>query len=68
VLDMTDPTRPALAARLITPAMNTPHESLVLSQRRGLLIAVAGNLVTNVGQIDIYDISEDCRDPVLKSV
>jgi hypothetical protein len=67
VLDMTDPTRPALTARLITPAMNTPHESLVLSQRRGLLIAVAGNLVTNVGQIDIYDISEDCRRPELRS-
>jgi hypothetical protein len=67
VLDMSDPTRPALTARLITPAMNTPHESLVLSQRRGLLIAVAGNLATNVGQVDIYDISEDCRRPELRS-
>src|ERR671914_2951975 len=67
VLDMSDPARPALTARLITPAMNTPHESLVLSQRRGLLVAVAGNLVTNVGQVDIYDISEDCRNPELKS-
>jgi LVIVD repeat len=67
VLDMSDPTRPALTARMITPAMNTPHESLVLSQRRGLLIAVAGNLATNVGQVDIYDISEDCRRPELRS-
>jgi hypothetical protein len=67
VLDMSDPTRPALTARLITPAMNTPHESLVLSQRRGLLVAVAGNLVTNVGQIDIYDVSGDCRHPELRS-
>ena len=47
--------------------MQTPHESLVLSQRRGLLVAVAGNLATNVGQIDIYDVSKDCRHPELKS-
>jgi hypothetical protein len=67
VLDMSDPTKPALTARLLTPAMNTPHESLVLSRRRGLLVAVAGNLLTNVGQIDIYDVSKDCRSPVLKS-
>ena len=67
VLDMADPTHPALTARLVTPAMDTPHESLVLSQNRGLLVAVAGNLATNVGQIDIYDISKDCRHPELKS-
>jgi hypothetical protein len=67
VLDMADPTQPVLTARLITPAMDTPHESLVLSQARGLLVAVAGNLATNVGQIDIYDVSKDCRHPELKS-
>src|SRR5918992_5572817 len=65
VLDMSNPSRPTLTARLVTPAMDTPHESLVLSQRRGLLAAVAGNLTTNVGQIDIYDVSQDCRHPVL---
>jgi hypothetical protein len=67
VLDMADPAHPALTARLLTPAMDTPHESLVLSQSRGLLVAVAGNLTTNVGQIDIYDVSKDCRQPELKS-
>ncbi len=67
VLDMENPEEPELTARLTTPAMLTPHESLVLSQSRGLLVAVAGNLVTNIGQIDIYDISQDCRHPVLKS-
>jgi hypothetical protein len=67
VLDMADPTHPQLTARLVTPAMNTPHESLVLSHRRGLLVAVAGNLTTQVGQIDIYDISKDCRQPELRS-
>ena len=58
---------PSLTDRLVTPAMQTPHESLVLSHRRGLLAAVAGNLTTNVGEIDIYDISKDCRHPELKS-
>jgi hypothetical protein len=67
VLDMADPAHPALTARLLTPAMDTPHESLVLSQTRGLLVAVAGNLATNVGQIDVYDISKDCRTPEFKS-
>ena len=67
VLDMADPAHPALTTRLLTPAMDTPHESLVLSQRRGLLVAVAGNLATNVGQIDIYDISNDCRAPEFRS-
>jgi hypothetical protein len=67
VLDMSDPTRPTLTDRLLTPAMDTPHESLVLSRKRGLLAAVAGNLTTNVGQIDIYDVSRDCRHPELRS-
>ena len=67
VLDMADPAHPALTTRLLTPAMDTPHESLVLSQSRGLLVAVAGNLTTNVGQIDIYDISKDCRQPEFRS-
>ena len=67
VMDMSDPTKPTRTARLLTPAMDTPHESLVLSRERGLLAAVAGNLATNVGQIDIYDISEDCRQPELRS-
>jgi len=67
VLDMADPAHPVLATRLLTPAMDTPHESLVLSQRRGLLVAVAGNLATNVGQIDIYDVSKDCRNPEFRS-
>ena len=64
-MDMSDPKNPTLTARLLTPAMDTPHESLVVSQKRGLLAAVAGNLATNVGQIDIYDISKDCRQPEL---
>jgi hypothetical protein len=67
VLDMSDPSKPRLTARLVTPAMLTPHESLVLSQKRGLLMAVSGNLAFLPGIVDIYDISQDCRNPVIQS-
>jgi hypothetical protein len=67
VVDMSDPKDPKVTARLVTPAMDSPHESLVVSQKRGLVAAVAGNLATNVGVIDIYDISKDCRQPELRS-
>ena len=67
VLDMSDPANPVRTTQLLSPAMLTPHESLILSPSRGLLIAVVGNLATNVGIIDIYDISRDCRAPELRS-
>ena len=67
VLDMSNPANPILTDRLVTPAMLTPHESLVVSQKRGLLAAVTGNAAFNAGQLEIYDISEDCRHPVLRS-
>jgi hypothetical protein len=67
VLDMSDPTNPVRTARLLSPAMLSPHESLVLSKRRGLLAAVSGNAAFNAGIVDVYDVSDDCRHPVLKS-
>ena len=67
VLDMKDPRKPVKTAQLTTPAMLSPHESLVLSEQRGVLVAVMGNASTYPGIIDIYDVSADCRKPVLKS-
>ena len=67
VLDMSDPSKPVETARLRTPAMESPHESVLVNQKRGLLAAVLGNPGTNVGIIDIYDLNEDCRNPVLQS-
>jgi hypothetical protein len=67
VLDMTDPRRPKQTANLVTPAMDSPHESLLLNKRRGLLVAVLGNPATNVGMIDVYDLKADCREPRLLS-
>lgn len=66
-LDMTDPRHPVRTAALSTPAMDSPHESLMLSRKRGLLVAVKGNLLTAPGAVDIYDVKDDCRHPELVS-
>jgi hypothetical protein len=67
VLDMADPASPKQTAALQTPAMQTPHESLLLNERRGLLAAVTGNPIAYPGIVDLYDLNEDCRNPVLQS-
>jgi hypothetical protein len=67
VLDMTDHAKPVLTATLLSPAMQTPHESLVLDPHRGLLMAVAGTAAMYPGVLDIWDASADCRAPVFKS-
>lgn len=67
VLDMSDPNRPVETARLLTPAMDSPHESLALNPLRGLLAAGMGSPATAPGIVDVYDVSQDCRHPVLQS-
>jgi hypothetical protein len=71
VLDMNDPKNPKLSMILDSAAMVSPHESLVLSEKRGLLMAVAGNLAQAVlpGVVDIYDLEGQlgCSVPILKS-
>ncbi|MCW2764370.1 MAG: hypothetical protein JWO11_329 [Nocardioides sp.] len=67
VLDMNDPARPRQTATLTTPGMLSPHESLLLNKKRGLIGAVLGNPLTNVGILDLYDVRSDCRHPRLKS-
>lgn len=67
VLDMSNPAHPKRTAVLRTLAMKTPHESFRLNAARGLLAAVAGSPATQVGQVDVYDASQDCRHPVFKS-
>jgi hypothetical protein len=47
--------------------MISPHESLNLNRKRGLLAAVNGNLSTEPGLVAIYDAHADCRHPVLQS-
>ena len=67
VLDMADPSKPVRTATLSTLAMQSPHESLVLNQRRGLLAAVQGNPAFAPGVVDLYDVNTDCRFPALRS-
>ncbi len=67
VLDMTKPAMPVRTATLQTPAMLSPHESVLVNARRGLLAAVAGNPTTYPGIVDLYDIRTDCRKPELLS-
>ena len=67
VLDMADPAHPVQTAALTTPAMLSPHESLSLNEKRGLLAADMGYPTFNPGFVDVYDVSQDCRHPVLKS-
>ena len=71
VLDMNDPANPRLTMILDSASMISPHESLILSEKRGLLMAVAGNLAQAVlpGIVDIYDLDGPlgCTVPVLRS-
>jgi hypothetical protein len=67
VLDMSDPAHPVQTDTLRQLPMLSPHESLNLNPRRGLLAAVLGNPATYPGLVSIYDVSQDCRHPVLQS-
>ena len=66
VLDMTNPAKPVQTATLTEPAMLSPHESLALNAKRGLLAAVSGNPSTYPGWVSVYDASKDCRTPELQ--
>lgn len=67
VVDMSDPSRPAITGSLDTPASRSPHESLSLHPGRGLLAAVMETFTTAPGIVDLYDLTQDCRHPVLLS-
>src|SRR3954469_13869234 len=68
VLDMSDPAHPKQTATLDAPPMLSPHESLALNARRGLLAAVNGNPATAPGLVAIYDVAKDCRQPEMQSL
>jgi len=67
VMDMTDHAHPVHVDTLTTPAMLSPHESLRLNATRGLLVADMGYPTFNPGFVDVYDVTADCRHPVLRS-
>ena len=63
VLDVSDPAHPRVSTYLDAPAMLDPHESMKLNDRRKLL---AGGQY-NGPWFAIYDVSDNCSHPVLKS-
>ena len=67
VVDMSDPTKPKRTATLATLAMQSPHESVNISKKRGLLVAVYGTPGAAPGVVDVYDLNEDCRQPQLQA-
>jgi hypothetical protein len=67
VLDMTNPAKPVQTDSLTEPAMLSPHESVNLNTKRGLIAAVSGNPATYPGYVSIYDAHKDCRHPELQS-
>jgi hypothetical protein len=67
VLDMSNPAHPVQTDTLTAPPMLSPHESLALNERRGLLAAVLGDPATQRGLVSIYDAHSDCRHPALQS-
>ena len=62
---MSNPAHPVLTDTLTTLPMLSPHESLYLNAKRGLLAADMGNPASYPGLMSIYDVSQDCRHPVL---
>ncbi len=65
VVDLTDPRNPTPTAFLTTSSMLDPWESLKVNERRQLLGADNGQNGGGGSEIDIYDLSEDCRFPQL---
>lgn len=65
VLDVSDPANPALTATLTEPAMLAgTWESLKVNTARKLLVGTGVPLLTGVGLMSVYDIS-DCAHPKL---
>ncbi len=65
VIDITDPTKPNNTAYLQTTSMLDPWESLKINERRQMLGAINGANGGGGPEIDLYDVSGDCRHPQL---
>jgi hypothetical protein len=67
VMDMSDPKKPVHTDTLASPAMQSPHESVRVNAKRGLLVADMGYPTVNPGFVDVFDISKDCTHPELQA-
>ena len=64
-LDLTNPANPVHTASLTSTAMLDPWESLKVNERRQMLAADNGRNGAGGPEVDIYDLSGDCRYPQL---
>jgi len=67
VVDATDVDHPVVTTYLVSPAMLDPLESLRVNDRRGLLAAARDLSAANGPEVELYDLSGDCRFPRLLS-
>src|SRR3989442_13151164 len=65
VIDITNPNAPTPTGHLQTISMLDPWESLKVNERRQLLAADNGQNGAGGPEVDIYDLSGDCRFPQL---
>src|SRR5206468_4389711 len=65
VIDATNAANPTPTAYLTTTSMLDPWESLKVNERRQLLGADNGHNGAGGPEVDIYDVSQDCRFPQL---
>lgn len=65
VVDLTDPKNPELTGYLQSISMLDPWESLRVNAPRKLLVADEGANAAGGPNVDVYDISDDCRFPQL---
>src|SRR3989442_520048 len=65
VIDITNPSAPTPTGHLQTISMLDPWESLKVNERRQLLGADNGQNGAGGPEVDIYDVSSDCRFPQL---
>lgn len=61
VIDAGNPRDPELVRFLKSPVGQHQHEAIEVNERRGMLVAQVGGLEAQ--WIEVYDISEDCRNP-----
>jgi hypothetical protein len=67
VMDMHDPAHPVHTDTMRSPAMLSPHESVRLNQKRGLIVADMAYPTTNPGFVDVWDVKSNCLHPTLLS-
>lgn len=65
VIDASDPARPRTVRVLRSDVGRSQHEAVEVNEQRGMLVVQIGGLEAQ--WIEIYDVSQDCTNPVFKA-